>query len=154
MISIIIVVKNDREIENTLKKLTNCHKPGKTEILVVDASFENFLDDIKGKFHNVRWLYYTNNSTKKKSIAEQRNLGIENAKGDIIVFIDSNCIPSNNWLFELLKPIINQNEVFVKGKVISLNKNIKHYDELFNKIQNNNYLDDCGTANIAFKKIY
>ena len=46
MISIIIIVKSNRGIENTLKKLVKIFKPEKTEILVVD-SLEGNLYDIK-----------------------------------------------------------------------------------------------------------
>ncbi len=44
MISIIIIVKSDRGIENTLKKLVKIPKPEKTEILVVDVSEGNLYD--------------------------------------------------------------------------------------------------------------
>ena len=62
MISIIIIVKSDRGIENTLKKLVKIPKPEKTEIFVVDAS-EGNLYDIKKEFPSVRWIYFHN---KKK----------------------------------------------------------------------------------------
>ena len=56
MISVIILVKNDREIKNALNEIFNIPKPEKTEILVVDAS-EGNLDDIREKFPKVRWVY-------------------------------------------------------------------------------------------------
>jgi uncharacterized pyridoxamine 5'-phosphate oxidase family protein len=56
MISVIILVKNDREIKNVLNEMFNIPKPEKTEILVVDAS-EGNLDDIRKKFPKVRWVY-------------------------------------------------------------------------------------------------
>lgn len=65
MISVIIPVKNDREIENTLNEMFNIPKPEKTEILVVDAS-EGNLDDIKKRFPKVRWVYFKNNTHKAK----------------------------------------------------------------------------------------
>ena len=57
MISIIIIVKNDRRIENTLKKLFKIPKPEKTEILVIDAS-EGNLDDVKNIFPSARFQFF------------------------------------------------------------------------------------------------
>jgi len=37
--------------------------------------------------------------------AKARNKGVENAKSDIILFLDSDCIPIENWLEEMTKPI-------------------------------------------------
>ena len=64
MISIIIIVKNDRRIENTLKKLFKIPKPEKTEILVIDISKGN-LDGIKNIFPSVRWIYYHDKKIRK-----------------------------------------------------------------------------------------
>ena len=110
MISIIIIVKSDRAIENALKKLVKIPKPEKTEILVIDAS-EGNLDDIKNMFPSVRWIYYHNKKSKEITIPEQRNLGLKKAQGDIITFIDSDCIPENNWLIELAKSVNNEEKI-------------------------------------------
>lgn len=151
MITIIIVVKNDREIKNTISNLNKISKPGKTEIIVVDAS-EGKLDDIRQEFKNVRWIYYYNKTKKNKTISEQRNLGIKKANGDIIVFIDANCIPKLNWLIELIKPIREEGENVVWGNVKSIGNNSKHHDVGLNRIYKGKYLSECGAANIAFKK--
>jgi len=149
MISIIIIVKNDRGIENTLISLKKVKKPEKTEIIIVDAS-EGNLDDIKKKFPSVRWIYFHNETNKKITIPEQRNLGIKKAKGDIIVFIDANCIPKNNWLIELTKPIIYRGENIVAGVVKSKDKSI--YDRSFGNTKKSKYIEECPTINLALRK--
>lgn len=146
MISIIIIVKNDREIEKTLISLDKVRKPRKTEIIVIDASKKETLLDIKNKFPQVRWFYHKNNLNKKITIPEQRNMGLKNSKGDIIVFIDSGCIIGKNWLVDLTKPLLNKTENFVLGLVKPLGT--KHH----NLDRKNKYLDGCGTANTAFNK--
>jgi glycosyltransferase involved in cell wall biosynthesis len=42
--------------------------------------------------------------------AKARNLGVEYSEGDIIVFLDSDCISPENWLEEMIAPL--------KGKII------------------------------------
>ncbi len=146
MISIIIIVKNDRRIENTLKKLFKIPKPEETEILVIDVS-EGYLDDIKNIFPSVRWIYYHNKKNKEITLPEQRNLGLKKAKGDIIAFIDADCIPDNNWLIELAKSINNEEKIIVAGSVISFGKKTTWDTE-----EERKYLDKASTSNMAFKK--
>jgi len=146
MISIIIIVKNDRRIENTLKKLFKIPKPEKTEILVIDVS-EGKLDDIKNIFPSVRWIYYHNKKGKKITLPEQRNLGLKKAQGDIIAFIDADCVPDNNWLIELAKSISNEEKIVVAGSIKSIGKKTTWDVE-----EERKYLDEASTNNMAFKK--
>lgn len=150
MISIIIIVKNDRRIENTLKKLIKIPKPEKTEILVIDVS-EGSLDDIKNGFPSVRWIYYHNKESKEITIPEQRNLGLKKAQGDIIAFIDADCVPDNNWLIELAKSINNEEKIIVAGSIKSIGG--KTTGDVGEERRNSKkYLDEAPTMNMAFKK--
>lgn len=65
---------------------------------------------------------YSNKANKKYTYSEQRNLGLKKAEGEIIVFIDSDCIPTKNWLIELVKPIRGEEENIVVGFVKSIGK--------------------------------
>ena len=104
MISIITIVYKDRRISNLLKRLIELPKPEDTEIIVVDSS-KGTLDDIKKIFPKVKWICFNNITNKKFTYSDQRNMGVRKAKGEIIVFIDSDCVPQKNWLTELTKPI-------------------------------------------------
>ena len=150
MISIIIIVKNDRRIENALKKLVKIPKPEKTEILVIDAS-EGNLDDIKNIFPSVRWIYCHNKKSKEITIPEDRNLGLKKAQGNIIAFIDADCVPDNNWLIELAKSINNEEKIIVAGSIKSIGgKTI--WDAGEERKYSKKYLVEASTNNIAFKK--
>jgi cellulose synthase/poly-beta-1,6-N-acetylglucosamine synthase-like glycosyltransferase len=150
MISIIIIVKSDRGIENTLKKIVKIPIPEKTEILVIDAS-EGNLNDIKNIFPSARWVYYHNKKSKKITIPEQRNLGLKKAQGDIIVFIDANCVPDKSWLIELTKPISDEAESVVVGSIKYIGgKTIWVVGE--ERRNSKKYLDEAPTMNMAFKK--
>lgn len=150
MISIIIIVKNDVAVENTIVHLLKANKSEKTEIIVIDAS-QGKLNFIKKKYPQVKWINFISKSFKKITIPDQRNVGIANAIGDIIVFIDANCIPTANWLKTLTKPIIEDKENIVAGLAKSSNKKTIHdTTHEFNKSKK--YLNECPTINLAVKK--
>lgn len=151
MISIVIIVKNEKDIKATLQSLCKIRKPEKIEIIVIDSSRKETLLDIKNKFPEVRWFYYLNKKNKKITIPEQRNMGIKKSKGDVIVFIDANCIPKKDWLVKLIAPIRREQEFFVTGLVESSKKN-KVYDITWDKLSDTKYREEAGSANTAFKK--
>ncbi len=149
MISIIIPVKGHRIIDRLLTKLSEIPKPEDTEILVIDAA-KGTLNDIKNKFPLVRWLYYKSNY--KQSISEQRNFGLLKSKGDIIVFIDADCIPTNSWLLNLINPIRKDNESVTSGKIISMSKYPLKWKFDYELLKSTRYLLFIPTMNSAFLK--
>jgi len=148
MISIIVIVKNDPGIETTISTLIEIPKPEKTEIIVVDAS-EGKLDYIRDKFPEVRWIDFI--PKKKITIPEQRNVGVKSAKGNIIVFIDASCSPEKEWLENLIKPILQENESIVTGITNSTNESTFH-DQSSELNKGKKYLHEAATINLAVKK--
>lgn len=144
MISIIIIVKNDLRIEKLLASLQEIIQ-SEQEVIVVDAS-NGLLDSIKNQFTFAKWIAYFN-PRKNRTYAEQRNIGIKHAKGNIIVFIDADCIPEKNWLMNLIKPIEKENEKIVSGACRPLYKNFIHKEEKYPK-----YRNECETMNVAIHK--
>lgn len=145
MISIIIIVKNDRRIERVLAKLQDMKSSKPFEVIVVDASEEK-LDDIKKTYSFVHWITYVNRD-KSRTYAEQRNIGIKKAKGDIIAFIDADCIPEDEWIDNLIKPIYSEKEAFISGSIKPIDKNNAHIEEHYPR-----YRDECETMNMAVTK--
>ena len=125
MISIVIIVKNDKRIFTLLEKLEKISTKQKFETIVIDASDILLLNKYK-LFKKVRLYKYP--PKRKKTYAEQRNEGIRKAKGDIVVFIDADCLPSNSWLDELIDPILNEKESIVSGAVRPLHNNFIHIE--------------------------
>ena len=147
MISIIIAVKNDRRIDKNLEELVKIPRPEKTEILVIDAS-EGNLDDIKIKYPSIRWIYFHNQTCKKRTFVEQINLGSEKASGDILVYIDSDCIPTKTWLVNLIKPIREEGEDIVAGHIKSVGGRTT-WDIEWEKLDLKKYITECPTMNMA-----
>lgn len=93
MISIIIPVKNDeKNIRDAVISVLKQKTKEKTEVIVIDNnSTDNTLKMISDL--NVKIL-----SEKKPSASAVRNRGIRNSKGNILLFTDSDCVASKNWI--------------------------------------------------------
>ena len=69
------------------------------QVLIVNdggESVKNLVVEYQ-KYFNIRQLTQEN-----KGPASARNLGVENADGEIIAFLDDDCIPEKNWISEIL----------------------------------------------------
>jgi cellulose synthase/poly-beta-1,6-N-acetylglucosamine synthase-like glycosyltransferase len=153
MISIVIPSYNsERTIAKTLKSLLNQDYEGKYEIIVVDSSTDK-TPEIVSKFP-VKLI-----RQKPKGPAAARNLGVRKAKGEIVVFIDSDCIAPRNWLRNLLKPFSDKTIVAVSGTYRTKNKEsiiarfagyeIEHRHERMKKLET---IDFVGGFNCAYRK--
>jgi len=151
-ISIVIIVKNDLGIAETLQGVsTQVKKSGlKSEIIVVDASSPEFLADIRARFPDVRWLPFTSKSGRRFTIPEQRNMGVREAVGDVVVFIDANCIPQKHWFTNLVGPILDESETMTAGTVVA--KNPRTLVNLNSDDGNEKYLQSSPTINLAFRR--
>ncbi len=109
--SIIVPVFNaEKTIASCLTSLQNQNFSGKFEIIVVDdGSTDNSLNVVKN-FKKIKIL-----KQKNSGPAVARNFGAQKASGKIIVFVDSDCVASEYWLKEMLKPFQNPNVAGVQG---------------------------------------
>lgn len=150
-ISVIIIVKNDRGIAETLAALTAMEKPAPTEIIVVDASAPETLADIRARYErDVRWLAFTPAVAGKSSIPEQRNHGIRESRGEIIAFIDASCVPAPQWLTAITRPLLDGSESLVAGSVQASDPRTQiNYHTSDN---GTGYVGAAASQNLAFKK--
>jgi GT2 family glycosyltransferase len=144
-----VVVKNDRRIDRLLTRLGELSSPDRRETVVVDASGGR-LDDIRDRHKDVRWIHFTGGSAI--SIAAQRNAGVREARGDVLVFTDADCVPDNGWLDALLSPIRQGGESVVAGSVRSLS-GASTFDRQWDRHGDHAvYRDEAPTLNLAFTR--
>ena len=115
-VSVLIVVKDEPEIDKTLEILKNQCKEVNAECIVVDAS-EHRLDLIKAKHSWVKWIDYQQPVGRRFTIPQQRNIAVENSKGDILVFSDAGGEPCKDWLKNIIAPIAKNNAKITGGPV-------------------------------------
>lgn len=77
------------EVENFLESMT-LQKFGDFEVIVVDGSLDDILHPVIEKYRRITDLKYFHE--KGLGASESRNLGCEKARGDFLVFIDSDCV--------------------------------------------------------------
>lgn len=102
-ISVIVPTYNRKDLlKDCLQSLFNQSYPkDKYEIIVVDdGSTDGTKEMVKELKPNVTLRYFYQNN---QGPASARNLGIKNAKGKILAFIDSDCVADKNWLVNLAK---------------------------------------------------
>jgi glycosyltransferase involved in cell wall biosynthesis len=148
MASIIIIVKNDRGVEQTLDALMLQVAPVKKEVIVIDASKRSVLADIKKKYPSVRWHYYEQHG-KKFTIPEQRNRGVELSTGDVVIFIDANCLPNETWLSAIVSSIQSGEDVVCGPCRPSNPTNLVQYIEEHDA---KTYVSECTTINVAVRR--
>lgn len=149
-ISLVIVNKNERLLDDTLQALEPFVGHLLLEVVVVDAS-NGALDDIRMNREWARWIDFKQPSGIRITIAHQRNVGVRQAQGDIIVFTDSGCIPQDNWLERLLAPILFEGEFVTCGPAEAVGKSVysgvrRHTDP------EPDYVSMATTINIAFRR--
>lgn len=101
--SIIIPTMNsERTLAGCLKSIFNLKGAVDFEVLIVDGGSTDRTLEIARQYRT-RILI-----ENKKRIAVARNTGVRNAKGEIIGFLDSDCMPEENWLALLLECLDNK----------------------------------------------
>jgi hypothetical protein len=153
-VSIVIISKDEFALADTLDLVANEVAALSTvatddvEILVVDASAGR-LDEIRVAHPLVHWIDFVRPSGVRISIPHQRNRGVREAHGDIIVFTDCGCIPDSGWLAHLLKPILSGEEQMASGQTGATGRLDPHRYGRF-KDSEAKYLQECPTINVAF----
>ncbi|HUZ38672.1 MAG TPA: glycosyltransferase [Streptosporangiaceae bacterium] len=152
MISIVIVSKDEEALDQTLADVAAQVDglAGESEIVVVDAS-DGRLDHIRRRHEAaVRWVPFQRPPGVRVSIAHQRNAGVREARGEIIVFTDAGCRPRPGWLASLVAPL-QQDERMTSGVTLATSGN-GLYDPPERQAEEPTYLPECPTLNVAFRR--
>lgn len=139
-ISIIIRAKNEeKNIGETLTKIISSKLDKSFEVILIDSgSIDKTLEIAKR--NDVKILAI---SESEFSYGYSLNYGIQRASGDIICCISAHCIPCNdNWLSELVQPIINGEAQATFGRQVP-KEGINPFEEMF---LNKRFPDDINIA--------
>jgi len=116
-LSIIIPTRNKaNNLYNTLKSISELeNKDDDFEVIVIDnASKDNtveVIEDYVNKIRNFRFLYL-----EKIGLHEGRNLGLKEAKGEILCYLDDDVCLYKSWLNGIRESFKDKDVVLVGGK--------------------------------------
>lgn len=110
-VSIVTISHNEeKNIEDCLSSLIRLnYLHGKYEIIVVDSSTDRTRDIVR-KFPSVKLI-----ESEFKEFAIKRNIGISEARYDLIAFIDADCIVPSAWLSKIIRKLNDEKVAAVAG---------------------------------------
>jgi glycosyltransferase involved in cell wall biosynthesis len=114
IVSVIVPIYNCAlNIQETLLILNSQDYDGEIEIIVVDNNSTDGSDEIVKQVEGIRLVY----EREIQNAAATRNKGIEVATGEIVAFIDGDCIPKHDWLQQAVDAISHTGADRVGGKI-------------------------------------
>jgi mycofactocin glycosyltransferase len=122
-VSIIIPTYNRaRQLERCLAALLNLDYPHDCmEIIVVDDASRDYtsavLEYYGGECDAKEIVLHVVRHTRQKGVAIARNSGAEQARMEVLAFIDSDCVATPGWLKELM-PVFEDSSVGAVGGMI------------------------------------
>lgn len=150
VISIIIPAfneeKNIAQCLDALREQTNGR--GDCEIIVVDDGSTDATREV-AQAHGVRVLAQSNHGA-----AAARNFGVQNACGEIVLFIDSDCVADTNWVAAMTAPF-SESMVVGAGGMKQTHQHAfmprfiqMEFDYRYDQVRAHRYIDfiDSGTA--------
>ena len=122
------------------------------EVIVVDDGSSDDTSKIAKQF-NVKCIYQPN-----RGPAAARNRGADEAKGAIILFTDADCIPAQNWIYEMTLTFDDPVVVAVKGAYKTDQTQLiarfaqAEFEDRYDRLLRHASIDMIDTYSAAFKK--
>lgn len=155
MISVIVPAYNAVDtINNCLDTILNQNCSEDYELIVVDDGSIDSTAITVSQYKNVKLIKQSNAGP-----AAARNKGVSEAKGDVILFTDSDCEVSSDWVKEMVRPMRKNSEIIgVKGIYGTKQKELiarfvqLEYEDKYDKMKKEKYIDFIDTYSAGFKK--
>jgi glycosyltransferase involved in cell wall biosynthesis len=154
LVSVIIPTYNGaRTLARCLEALQRQEFQGPFEVLVVDDGSTDDTPEVCAGFAGVRCLRQPN-----RGPAVARNLGVREAKGELVVFTDADCEPEPDWLAEMVAPFADPEIVGVKGAYRSRQPELiarlvqLEYEDKYRRMAGYRYIDFIDTYAAAYRR--
>lgn len=116
LVSVIIPVYNDSaRLALCLERLGRQTIADPVEVIVVDNGSTEDLGEVRGRFADVIWL-----TEPTPGSYAARNRGIAAARGRVLAFTDSDCLPADDWLEQGIAPLMATDPPSFVGGAIDL----------------------------------
>ena len=118
-VTIIIITYNAKDdLKECLESLETQSYKEKELIVVNDASTDDTLNFLKQYKNRTSMEMTVISNHRNLGVAGARNVGIQHAAGDIIAFMDSDCVADQNWIMELVKGFKQKEIAAVGGSIL------------------------------------
>ena len=154
MISVIVPAYNaEKHLARCLEALLAQTMPrNQYEIIVVDDGSRDATYKIAQSL-GVRVLSQANGGA-----AAARNLGAQNARGAIVIFIDADSVPDKSWLEKMVAPFANPDIAGASGEKKTHQTNLWaqyvqiEYDYKYDLMRNHAYTDFIDSSTAAYRR--
>lgn len=123
------------------------------EIIVVDDGSRDRTCDQVEEYEQVRLF-----NQEKSGPASARNLGLNQARGEIILFTDDDCEPVEDWIDRMLAPFQREEIVGVKGAYLTRQQALVprfvqlEFEDKYDRMARDEYIDFIDTYCAGYRK--
>jgi len=122
------------------------------EVIVVDDGSTDATREITQSY-GVRLLTQPNHGP-----AAARNLGVQAAQGEILLFTDADCAPAPDWIVAMIEPLADPDVIGVKGAYRTRQRGLvarfvqAEYEDKYDKMRQERYIDFVDTYAAAYRR--
>jgi len=117
-VSVIVPIYNGESDLPALLNCLNAQTYPNFECVLVDNNSNDRTSELLQAAASERIRVF--NQSQIQSSYAARNLGIQNAIGEILAFTDADCRPEPNWLTDLIQPFLDRSIGLVAGEIKAL----------------------------------
>jgi len=124
------------------------------EVIFVDDASSDGTTEIVRRYPDVRLLTLPEN----RGQANARNVGLEEARGDIILFTDADCVPARNWIEAMRKPFADPDIAGAKGIYRTEQRGLVarfaqlEYESRYGIMRRKRYIDFVDTYSAGYRR--